>query len=85
MLLGIGLSHIIAAKASVSGSAFLEQFAAMPEGSSAELQGMHEHLAFYINPAKEKSTISKEEFYETVKSTDQGTMLLRSLMAKRKD
>jgi hypothetical protein len=82
MLLNVGFTHIICANASVSGSAAFERFAGMPEGYTVKMQ---EQIVSSADPTAEKSTISKEEFYETLKSSDEGLMLLRSLMAIQED
>jgi hypothetical protein len=46
---------------------------------------MQEQIVSSADPTAEKSKISKEEFSETLKSSDEGLMLLRSLMAIRED
>ncbi|KQB97390.1 hypothetical protein AL073_00045 [Loktanella sp. 1ANDIMAR09] len=81
----IGFSEIIAAKASVSSSAALERYLEMPEGFIPAMQEVTDSALPSQNSSSEKSIISKEEFFETLKSSNEGLILLRSMMAIRED
>jgi hypothetical protein len=80
LLSSIGFSQIIAENASVSGGEALGRYLEMPPGYAEKMASM---MLPSANPAAEKAIVSKEEFFETIDSTEAGKTLLQGLMAVR--
>lgn len=77
LLAAIGFAEIIAADVSVSSKDTLERHLGMPPGFTANLSGVAPPPA---TSTRENSIVSKEEFFETLKSSVPGQMLLQCLI-----
>lgn len=82
VLMGVGFTEIITAGVSVSGKDALQKWLAMPQDITDELWASGPTLP---NDPKEHAKISKEEFRETLKSSEGGRMLLQAAMAMRRE
>jgi hypothetical protein len=80
LLSSIGFSQIIAANASVSGGEALGRYLEMPPGYADKMARM---MLPSADPTAENAIVSKEEFFETLDSTEAGKTLLQGLMAIR--
>ena len=80
LLLSVGFGAIFTAGVSVSGKEAMQKWLTMPDGITDELWA-----SWPASPAepRERAKMSKDEFHETLKSSDEGRMLLQALMAAR--
>jgi len=82
LLMGVGFTEIITAGVSVSGKDALQKWLAMPQDITDELWASG---CTTPDDPKEQARLSKEEFCETLKSSEGGRMLLQAAMAMRRE